>query len=331
MPCLRTLFFSRVVEFARRLPAFRGKTRLFLLLYAALGLSKHHVPVRANLLQPTRYTVDLDLHSWLQRIALLTGGYECDTTEFLLRLHSAMDPEGYLLDVGANIGLIAIPYALLLRRTRDVSSLPKPCTVCIEAVATNGEALMRNVSLNSADDLITILNMALGEVQGNGVIQIEGDLANGEGTGTANVLPADSTYECMRVPIQITTLDAVFNDGRLPDGCAVVKIDTDGYDLKILEGGLQFLRSARPVIFGEFSAHCLNWHGQDLDDVRLFAERVNYLVCQRSSPHSWSFTSVLDKVSFTQDLLMIPAEAVSRFSWCLESGSRNPLLKRTRP
>jgi hypothetical protein len=74
------------------LPALRGRTRVFLLLYRLLGLERRHVVVRPRLRQPVSFQAQLDLHSSLQRVAFLTGGYEADTVQFLLRLPQAGTP-----------------------------------------------------------------------------------------------------------------------------------------------------------------------------------------------------------------------------------------------
>jgi FkbM family methyltransferase len=286
----------------------RGRTRVFLELYRLLRLSREHVVVDATLSKPVPYSARLDLHSWSQRIAFLLGGYEPSTTEFILRLQSSQEGDGYLLDVGANVGLIAIPFAL---STSDVV----PAVVAVEAVPDNVKALQRNITLNGLEQRIQVLPIGLGDEPKKVYIQVEGDLNAGEGTGTANILPDGSTYECVRQELQIERLDDLAESGRIPTGCAVIKIDTDGYDLKVLQGATAFLRRERPVIFGEFAAHCMAWHGQSIEDIRRFVSEQDYLLYLRREP-GWQFTPVLEK-PYSQDLLLVPAESKSRFHWCL--------------
>jgi FkbM family methyltransferase len=299
------LGFGRV---ASALPPVRGKTRLCLALYRLLGLAGRHVRVRARLRRPVRYVAELDLHAWLQRVAFLTGGYEGDTVEFLLRLESAGGGArpGYLLDVGANVGLIAVPFALLARAGGGVR------VVAVEAISDNLAVLRRNVELNGLGDAVKVVEVGLGEVARTVEIQVEGDLERGEGTGTANILPIGSTYECVRQTIEIRTLDELADCGEIPAGCSVVKIDTDGYDLKVLQGGVGFLRRERPVIFGEFSAVCLSWHGQSLADVLAFAKTVDYEVWKRI-PRTWKFEVATEDSSFSEDLLLVPVEKRDAF------------------
>lgn len=278
--------YAAVCRFSSRLPHFRGRTRIVLLLYKALRLEGQHFVVRAQLRHPVPYIATLDLHAWAQRVAFLTGEYEAGTTRLLMRLRNG---DGYLLDVGANIGLIAVPFALATRAT----------VVAIEAVPDNIAVLRANVDANDLADRITILPFGVGDEAKTVDIQVEGDLRAGEGTGTANILADGSTWECVRQTLTIRRLD----DLDLPRGCSVIKIDTDGYDLKVLQGGRAFLRRERPVIYGEFSAHCMGWHGQTLDDVLVFARELGYAVLSENA-----------RAEFEQDLLLVPAEKLAGFT-----------------
>lgn len=138
----------------------------------------------------------------------------------------------------------------------------------------------------------------------------------GEGTGTANILPENSTYRCVRQILHLQTLDQLRAAHNLPLRCSVVKIDTDGYDLKILQGANQLLEVDRPVIFGEFSAHCMDWHQQKVQDVVKLAEVKDYLVWQKLVT-SWTFSPLLRAETYVQDLLLVPAEKRHDFAWCL--------------
>jgi FkbM family methyltransferase len=299
--------FLATGRLAARLPRVRGKTRILLALYKLLRLGGRHVIVDAHLRRPVRFEAQLDLHAWLQRVAFLTGGYEEDTVEFLLALHQRAGGRGYLLDVGANIGLIGIPFAKRV-------AARQPSVISVEAVPDNVTVLRRNIERNALGTVVPIVPFALGATAGGAQIQVEGDLRGGEGTGTANILPDGSTYDCVRQEIVVKTLDSLAEDGTIPDGCSVIKIDTDGYDLKVLQGATAFLRRNRPVIFGEFSAHCLRWHEQSISDVAAFAAANGFAVWQRVIP-TWRFRiyDAATAAAFEQDLLLVPEEVADSF------------------
>lgn len=315
--------FKKAGKAALKLPEFRGRTRVFLTLFKILGLHNQHVKVTVWLTKPTVYCVRLDLHSWLQRIAFLTGGYEEDTVQFLVRLCESDSSRRCFLDIGANVGLISIPWAILLQR----AGYDQFRLISIEAVSDNHEVLKANVQLNHLETNVVTICAALGDSSKVVDIQVEGDLDAGEGTGTANILSDGSTYGCVRQRIPLLTLNQLQATGQIPSGCAVIKIDTDGYDLKVLEGSTDLLNRDRPVIFGEFAAPCMSWHGQSLTDVISLASRFDYVVWQRVS-NSWLFSNKPSFSNYVQDLLLVPRERAVDFSWCLSSKNDPPLMVR---
>jgi FkbM family methyltransferase len=295
---LRSRVFLAAGQVASRLPHFRGRNRAVLSLIPALGLGGEHIFVDAQLHEPVAYRARLDMHSWLQRLAFVNGGYEAATVRLLSRLLDASP--GYLLDVGANIGLISIPAALLTGRR----------VWALEAVPDNVTALRGNIAMNAIQDSITVVATAVGDVPGKFEIQVEGDLKTGEGTGTASIMAAGSTHPCVRIPIEVTTIDKLHAEGTLPDGCGVIKIDIDGYDLKALIGGRNFLGQSRPVVFGEFQAICQGWHGQTIEDVQKFAAGLGYELWPMAA--KGQFTRDIDVHTFKQDALLVPSERVEQ-------------------
>jgi FkbM family methyltransferase len=232
-----------------------------------------------------------------------------------VRLYQSQGREGYLLDVGANVGLIAIPAAIVIRGSADTRRKAGPVVVAVEAVPDNAEALKVNVALNELECVVSVLGVALGDVAKVVEIQVEGDLHRGEGTGTANIIAEGNPFHCVRIPLNLTTLDALMESGSLSGACSVVKLDTDGYDLKVLQGAPRFLAENRPVVFGEFEAHCLQWHRQTLNDVVEFASSQSYLVWQRAGK-GWCFADRLDARTFQRDLLLVPTEQAGSLAWC---------------
>jgi len=278
-------------------------------LYKVFGLAPEHVYVQTTLARPVKSKFRLDLHSMHERMAFLMNEYELDTIEFLLKLHSG---NGAFLDIGANIGLISIPFA------KRMTSVPGASKVyAIEAVSSNVSALNTNISLNELDTCIAVVPHGVGDTVKTVEIQVENNLTSRSGTGTANILPDDSEYQCERIPLTITTLDTLLAEGTLPDNVNLLKVDVDGYDLFAMRGARTLLTKTRPIVFGEFMAHCLNWHGQSLVDVVDFMKTLNYTTFMRCHP-SWMFTTALAPDSYVQDLLIVPVERVNECRWCIQ-------------
>lgn len=302
-------FYRNFVRQWRKLPNFRGKVRAALELYRVLGLENHHIFETATIKYPARYLAILDIHSWHEHLAFLMNGYESDAVRFLARCYPG---EGYFLDVGANIGLICFPFAELIDQSRRGAS---PRIYCIEAVKANFERLIQNIEINNRQNAIIPIGKGVGDCEKIVEIQVEGNLKEGEGTGTANILAVGTAHPCERISLEITTIDKLIGSGALPQDCSLVKIDVDGYDLKVLEGAVNLLTSSRPIIFGEFMRHCLAWHGQSHDDVVEFVRQFDYQVYSKDRS-AWRFLSY-QEYNVESDLLIVPMEKIPELHWCL--------------
>ena len=99
--------------------------------------------IDATLQRPVSFAARLNIQSWLQRIAFLTGAYESDTVDFLNRLWRSGGATGYLLDIGASVSMISIPFALMVRNT----STGHTVVIAVEAVPDNARALETNIAM----------------------------------------------------------------------------------------------------------------------------------------------------------------------------------------
>jgi FkbM family methyltransferase len=300
----------------RALPNFRGKVRLAKQLKTFFGLDNHHILETVQLITPQHYSVALDLHSWHEFLAFIEGEYEAGTVRFLVRCY---DNQGVFLDIGANIGLISPPFAATIDPTSEATT---PFVYSVEAVKSNYLRLVDNIRLNGRQSTIMPIGKAVGEYEKSVEIQVEGNVKDGEGTGTANILATDSNHTCERIPLTITTLDNLKASGQIQRRCSLMKIDVHGYDFFVLQGAKQLLSDDRPIIFGEFNSHCLAWHGHSHDDVRSYLEQFEYEVFSKSGK-SWNFIAYKH---VDQDLLMVPKEKTAELSWCCERGLSMPAL-----
>ena len=176
-----------------------------------LRLENHHILETIILSDPISYHATLDLHSWCEFLAFIDGGYEGDTVRFLARCY---DRRGFFLDIGANVGLISLPFAAIIDPSNFAES---PFVFCIEAVRSNYERLVYNIQLNQREKTIVAIGKGVGEREKSVEIQVDGNLKEGEGTGTANILSEGSDHPCERIPLTITTLDKLNESGKIPD------------------------------------------------------------------------------------------------------------------
>lgn len=162
--------------------------------------------------------------------------------DFMLPIINEVAPGRTVIDVGANIGTFTI-YAA--KRGLKVYSF--------EACPENYEVLVENVKLNNLD--VTAHNVALYDTERE--MQILGRTVN-EKSGFA-VIPTDAPNSTYRS----RTLDSY----DLQD-VALLKIDAQGCDLRIMRGALNLIKSQKPVIVYEIerSAIELRQYERETDD-----------------------------------------------------------------
>jgi FkbM family methyltransferase len=139
-------------------------------------------------------------------------------------------PEGGIFyDVGANVG----PYTLIAA-SRGVP------TVAIEPSFSNYGALCRNLMRNNLMEMVAVIPMALGDVQGVAWFDYQ-DVRPG---GASHVLGSDKKLFWHRQQMLVIPLDALIESFHLTHPTHI-KIDVDGGEFAVLKGAEKTLRDER--------------------------------------------------------------------------------------
>lgn len=174
-------------------------------------------------------------------LRVLLGSYEPEQTALFVR---HLRPGGTFLDVGAHVGFYTLLGSRLVGSDGGVWAFePDP---------TNAHHLREHVRIN---------RLANVHVEEAAVAAEEGSarFGGGSGSGTGRLTDAG------KVSVRTVTLDDVCErHGRDP---SAIKIDVEGAETAVIEGGTRTIRRARPVIF-------LSTHGPDVHErsVRLLRE-----------------------------------------------------------
>jgi FkbM family methyltransferase len=232
--------------------------------------------------------------------------YEADTSAFIAAVHEG----GHILDVGANIGLIALRLATRIESRNQIFA--------VEAMPSDFKALEDNIRANEMQKRVQPLHYALGENDGDvAYIQIEG--GDADRTGTANILPNE--FEFQRIPLTLRSIDALAAKGVLKRPIKFIKIDTDGYDLFVLRGAHRLMTEDRPIVLAEAARHCMNWHGVCIDDIATFAISRGYELWSKQAK-TIRFEVWRPGNPFETDALLVPREKTERLAHLLVQ-SRN--------
>ena len=143
------------------------------------------------------------------------------------------------LDVGANIGLISLYVA---------SKLPTTKIYAFEPGYIQSTLFGITIFANRLDNRVKLYNKALDYSPGLRKFAVHNDI-NNSGDG---FIDTKRGGDIEITEIETTTLDIWWNENKKPL-VDVIKIDTEGAELWILKGGIEFIKACRPVIFLEIS------------------------------------------------------------------------------
>jgi FkbM family methyltransferase len=143
--------------------------------------------------------------------------------------------DGDLLDVGANIGAICLPFA----RAR-----PSAQVVAIEAHPGLHRLLADNAALNRLGN-VSAVHAAAGEAIGRVQIPLI-DLAQAANHGAATLYAKG---------LPTTPVDMRRIDDLAPAQCRFAKIDVEGFEDRVLKGAPRLLNEVRPQWLVEVSRH----------------------------------------------------------------------------
>lgn len=153
------------------------------------------------------------------------GEFARSISDFLIE--NATEPGGCLIDVGANIGSICLPFAAARRDWR---------VIAVEAHRGIASLLSANAMTNRLTNVEVVQAAAGGETA---IVEFPNpDLAM---SGNYGVLGIGKTHSDMAKTLMVTL------DDIAPDDVRLVKIDAEGQDANVLRGAPRLLHETRPI------------------------------------------------------------------------------------
>lgn len=165
-----------------------------------------------------------------------------------------------ILDVGANLGIHALRLAV-----RE----PQSTVHAFEPLPQSFEFLSRNIALNGLGDRVRAHGFGLSRENGSFHFHIAPE--NGTNASLLNV--AERADARRVVGLTLTLDDWARNTGAAPD---YLKVDVEGAELWVFEGGAQTLERHRPRVFCELLRKWSAPFGYHPNDVLRFFARLGY-------------------------------------------------------
>jgi FkbM family methyltransferase len=152
---------------------------------------------------------------------------------------SLIGPDDVVADIGANIGLTALLFSTLAKKTYAFE--PSPSTYRI---------LSENLARNQVENVEPI-NLGLGRKQETLTITFAANNRSG-GYVSDKIRPEDGH---ITEEIQIAQIDQLFPSKGI--AATFMKIDVEGFEMNVVGGASQFLAEHRPTVVMEMNHFCL--------------------------------------------------------------------------
>ena len=166
-------------------------------------------------------------------------GFRDESLDALLSLCKA---GFHVIDVGANLGWSVLNLAKISNTGTILGFEPDPL---------NFQKLTENVSANHMTNIV-LLSVGLGDKSHTARMEVRTPLNRGGN----RIAPSNSNA----YSIEIVTLDSSQEVSRLPR-VDLIKIDVEGYELKVLRGSREVLKKFKPILFIELDQNNLKDQG----------------------------------------------------------------------
>ena len=187
--------------------------------------------------------------------------YECANVSLLREL---VTPGSHYFDIGANIGLMSLPVLHAVPTCRVLSFEPAPSALSL---------LQRTAARSPYRDRWTVLGTALGrQVGSSGFFTSD---AGAEAYGGFRDTKRGETD--LQIEVPVSTVDAEWTAlGKPP--VSVIKIDVEGAELEVVQGGIDTIQAERPCVLLEWNARNLAPYGTPVEALLELAQSLDYRV-----------------------------------------------------
>ncbi len=164
-----------------------------------------------------------------------------------------LKPQSGFLDIGANIGLISLYVH---------SKLPAVKIFAFEPGPHQAESFFETIKENHLNDKIILEAIALGnKLEKVAFMTHFSQDCSGDG-----LVDTNRAGETTPVAVQMSTLDSWYEKANRPQ-VGVVKIDTEGAELWVLQGGEKFISETKPIIYLEIEPKNLAVYPYTREDI----------------------------------------------------------------
>jgi FkbM family methyltransferase len=242
-----------------------------------------------------KYSMELDLSDWSERMTYFLGRYYELNTQLLLN-HILKEGDRFI-DIGANIGMIALHAASLVKKTGQVE--------CFEPNPECAKIIRDTFNANSISQG-KVYEIGLSDTKGRLKLNLT---SSHTGTATLASFENEKNLVCKTFDVNVEIGDEVILDNQ--KAVKLIKIDVEGFELRVLKGLEVTLKTWRPCVVTEFVKEHLERAGTSRKEIADFMSNLDYhpyaiSTCRKYFKHKLQLTPLRDiEQTASQDILWV--------------------------
>lgn len=219
-----------------------------------------------------KYKVDLQQ---VIDLGIFMGGWESDTVEFLRK---EIKPNFTVLEIGSNVGAHTLLIAKIVGSQGRVHAF-EPTNFALSKLKFNISLNpdLKNISI--CDCIVTNKLKSAPNLNINSSWKLSGKQSPLKAITNPTIITIDEYVDINK----ITKVD-------------LIKIDTDGYDYKVLQGAFETIKLFKPIIYCELCEYTLREQGDSLSDIFEYLSVLGYLPYYSNKVRINGLEEVLNKV-----------------------------------
>lgn len=232
--------------------------------------------------------------SLIFKMACKEGIYEQINVNLLQTL---VKPNSFYFDIGANIGLMAVPVLKHVDSCQVISFEPAPSVLPF---------IKRTVENSSYSNRWVVSGKALGSQIGKSYFFTSSSGMDAY-SGFRDTNRSDTQT---KVEVPVTTIDAEWKNLGNPD-ISVIKVDVEGAELQVLAGAKECIEREKPFILLEWNTKNIGVYHATYDQLIEVANTINYRIFSVFGNHSTylPFNLIPIQDSLTLQLHMLSTES----------------------
>ena len=254
-----------------------------------LNIAQHYWNLKGSF-KYYNQTIYFPKNSVIFKRAVLEGIYEHEILALIMPL---IRPGTEVFDIGANIGIIAVP---LLASNKSIK------LISVEASPNSLPYLKKTHSESPDKERWFIIDKAVSEKPG----KVSFYLGSNDNGAYDSINDTQRTSYVNKIEVDCTTIDAIWQNRNKPN-VSLIKSDIEGADLLALQGGIECIKTCRPSILIEWNLTNIKPFGLKNKDLFDFVQSINYTLY--ALPRLNKIDTLNDlgiQNNYTENLLLMP-------------------------